>query len=228
VVSDDTIWATPRASPLALEWQNRIHQRERLLRVVPVGTGQPNGERYAPPVANQMALAPALGPIGGIRTALVAAVHRADGTTVHDRPRPMSRASQSRSAKWIRSHTPACCQSRKRRQHLIPDPHPSSCGSICQAMPLRRTKTMPVRHARSETRGRPPFGRGSELGRTGSTRFHNASGSSAAAIPVHVTAHQQVDAPIGSAQRRFCYALFLAILVGLHVVSQWRAGPGDL
>jgi hypothetical protein len=51
-----------------------------------------------------------------------------------------SRASQSSSAKWIRSHTPARCQSRKRRQHVIPDPHPSSCGSICQGIPLRRRR----------------------------------------------------------------------------------------
>ena len=72
---------------------------------------------------------------------------------------PQGRASQSSSAKWIKSHTPACCQSRKRRQHVIPDPHPSSCGSICQGMPLRRISKMPMRHARSETRGRPPFGR---------------------------------------------------------------------
>jgi SAM-dependent methyltransferase len=41
------------------------------------------------------------------------------------------RASQSSSAKCIRSQAPARCQSRRRRQHVIPDPHPSSCGSIC-------------------------------------------------------------------------------------------------
>jgi hypothetical protein len=94
-------------------------------------------------------------------------VHSADGTTVHDRPRPINLviASQSSSAKWIRSHTLARCQSRRRRQHVIPDPHPSSWGSICQGMPLRRTKTMPVRHAQSETRGRPPCSRGVESAR---------------------------------------------------------------
>jgi hypothetical protein len=91
-------------------------------------------------------------------------------------------ASQSSSAKCIRSQTPARCQSRRRRQHVIPDPHPSSCGSICQGIPLRRTKTMPVRHARSETRGRPPCGRRARIGKKGSTRFHNRSGSNAAAI----------------------------------------------
>ena len=47
---------------------------------------------------------------------------------------------------------------------------------------------MPVRHARSETRGRPPCGRRDGIGKNGSTRSHNASGSSAAAIPLHVTA----------------------------------------
>jgi hypothetical protein len=35
-----------------------------------------------------MALAPALGPIG--RTGLITAMHRADGTTVHDRSRPIN------------------------------------------------------------------------------------------------------------------------------------------
>jgi hypothetical protein len=51
-----------------------------------------SGARRAvrPPVANQMALAPALGPIGRIRNGLVTAVHRADATTVHDRPRPIN------------------------------------------------------------------------------------------------------------------------------------------
>jgi hypothetical protein len=103
-------------------------------------------------------------------------------TTARDQPIWSERASQSSSAKCIRSQTPARCQSRRRRQHVIPDPHPSSCGSICQGMPLRRTKTMPVRHARSETRGRPPCGRRGRIGKKGSTRSHNRSGSNAAAI----------------------------------------------
>jgi hypothetical protein len=80
----------------------------------------------------------------------------------------------------MRSHTPPRCQSRRRRQHVIPDPHPSSCGSICQGMPLRRTNRMPVRHARSETRGRPPFGRRGGVGKNGSTRSHNGSAAHSA------------------------------------------------
>ena len=202
-IPEHTVRPLPRSPPFAVQRRNRIDQRQGFLRVVPVRAGQANRERHAPPVSNQMALAPALGPIGGIRTGLVPAVHRADGTTVHDCPRPINLvgASQSRSAKWIRSHTPVCCQSRTRRQHVIPDPHPSSCGSICQEMPLRRTKRMPVRHARSETRGRPPFGRRCGAGKNGSTRSHNGSGSSAAAIPNHATS------PMRIRFRRFCYTL---------------------
>jgi hypothetical protein len=52
----------------------------------------------------------------------------------------------------------------------------------CHEIPLRNTKRMPVRQARSEMRGRPPFGRGGGTGKSGSIRSHNASGNSTAAI----------------------------------------------
>lgn len=51
----------------------------------------------------------------------------------------------------------ASCQSLRRRQHVIPEPQPSSRGNICQGMPLRSTNRMPVRQARSDTRGLPPM-----------------------------------------------------------------------
>src|SRR5262249_49274765 len=74
-------------------------------------------------------------------------------------------------AVWMASVSPSLALVRRDRiNHVIPDPHSSSCGSICHGMPLRRTKTMPVRHARSETRGRPSFGRLDGIGKNGSTR----------------------------------------------------------
>ena len=63
---------------------------------------------------------------------------------------------------------------------------------------------MPVRHARSETRGRPPFGRRGGVGKNGPTRSHNGSGSSAAAIPVHATSPTRIR------YCRFCYTLLAA------------------
>jgi hypothetical protein len=80
------------------------------------------------------------------------------------------------------SHTPASLQSRKRRQQVMPLPQPISCGSISQGMPLFRTKMIPVKQARSGTRGRPPFGFGGSGGSSGSMISHNSSGTSGAAI----------------------------------------------
>ena len=88
-IPEHTVRPLPRSPVFALQRGNRIHQRQGFLRVVPVRAGQADRERHAPPVADQMTLAPALGPIGGIRPGLVTAIHRADGTTVHDRPRPI-------------------------------------------------------------------------------------------------------------------------------------------
>jgi hypothetical protein len=72
-------------------------------------------------------------------------------------------------------HTPAWCQSRKRRQQVMPLPQPSSKGKYSQGQPVRRIKMIPLNAARSETRGRPPFGLGSCTGIAGSISDHNSS-----------------------------------------------------
>jgi hypothetical protein len=184
-VSHHRIWATLRPSPRALEWRNRISQRQCLLRVVSVGAGQANRERRAPPVADQMTLAPALGPISGIWTGLVTAADRADGATVHDRPRPIN---------LVGAREPV----QERKVHQIPNARPlpiAQAPPACHPRPApefprkhlpgnsaAKDEDVPVRHARSETRGRPPCGRRARIGKKGSTRFHNRSGSNAAAV----------------------------------------------
>ena len=89
-IPEHTVRSLPRSPAVAVQRGNRIHQRQGFLRVVPIRAGQTHGERHASPVANQMTLAPALGPIGRVRTSLVTAMHGADGTTVHDRSRPIN------------------------------------------------------------------------------------------------------------------------------------------
>ena len=89
-IPEHAVWPLPRSAPFAVQRRNRIDQRQGLLRVVPIRAGQTHGERHASPVANQMALAPALRPIGGIRTSMVTTMHCADGTAVHDRSRPIN------------------------------------------------------------------------------------------------------------------------------------------
>ena len=93
-----------------------------------------------------------------------------------------ARPSRSSSARWSRSQTPAACQSRSRRQQVMPEPQPISLGSIAQGMPVRSTKTMPSSALRSSTGGRPPFGRGGRSGSSGATSAQSASETSGSAI----------------------------------------------
>ena len=88
-IPEHTVRPLPRSPPYAMQRRNRIDQRQGFLRVVPIRAGQTHGERHASPIANQMALAPALRPIGGIRTSMVTTMDCADGTAVQD-PRDQS------------------------------------------------------------------------------------------------------------------------------------------
>ena len=60
----------PWPSALSLQAWDSVNQFEGVLRVVTVGCGQLNGERNPATVADQMALAAKLGPVGGIRSRL--------------------------------------------------------------------------------------------------------------------------------------------------------------
>lgn len=81
-----------------------------------------------------------------------------------------------------RAHTPAACQSRNRRQHVMPE-QPISGGSISQGVPEHRTKRMPASAARSSTRSRPPLGLAGLWGRRGSITAHGAWETRSLAMP---------------------------------------------
>jgi hypothetical protein len=123
-------------------------------------------------------LATRLAPIRGVRPGrsapFLARTLRLSWLARDQSSRP-ARPSRSSSAWCNRCHTPARCQSRRRRQQVTPLPQPISWGSSSQAIPLRRTKRMPVSAARSGTRGRPPFGFGGSGGSSGAIRVHNSS-----------------------------------------------------
>jgi hypothetical protein len=100
---------------------------------------------------------------------------------------------RSSSTRCSSSHTPASCQSRRRRQQVLPLPQPSSLGSISQGMPLLRTKMMPAKAARSSTRGRPPLGFGGSGGSRGSMTSHSSSVTSSLLMLTSVpSTHEQV------------------------------------
>ena len=188
-----------RPAPTAMGLLDRLDGVHGLLqdrRVVDVGGREDYRERDAPSVRNNMALRSRFAFIRRIRPGLFAPLLA--GTLAESNEalsQSMRSASPRRfnSTRWSSSHTPASCQSRKRRQHVDPDPQPISWGSISQGMPLFRTKTMPVRAARSSTRGLPPLGLGGSGSNSGSTISHSSSDTSSLLIPTSVTStHDQV------------------------------------
>lgn len=76
-----------------------------------------------------------------------------------------------------RSQTPAACQSRRRRQQLMPLPQPISRGSRSQRRPVCRMNRMPVSTARSSSGLRPGYRerRGLGGGNNGSRLCKNAN-----------------------------------------------------
>jgi hypothetical protein len=100
----------------------------------------------------------------------------------------------------MRLHTPARCQSRKRRQHVMPLPQPNSCGSVSHGMPDFKTKTMPVKAARSAIwRGRPPFGFGGSGGRSGAMISHSVSLINGGLMPL---IHHAAEGLLGALRKR--------------------------
>ena len=168
-------------APLAsrrLDRRDGIEQRIEDHRVVAIGPRQQRGEREAAALDHNMALRSRFPPIRRVGTdedapllAGMLALSRA--TRLQSRRSAAPRRSSS--SRWSRSHTPAACQSRSRRQQVMPEPQPISWGSISQGMPDFRTKIMPVSAARSGTRGRPPLGLGSSGGSSGATTAHSSS-----------------------------------------------------
>jgi hypothetical protein len=140
----------------------------------------------------------------GFRTCLVTAMHRADGATVHDRSRPInlivsSEPIQQREVNEI-PHAPSLPIAQ-----AAPTRHPQPAAEFLRehlpGMPLRRTNKMPMRHARSETRGRPPLADEVELART--VQQDPTTDREAAPRPYPVTLLRRRE----SRFRQFCYVL---------------------
>ena len=163
-----------------------------------VRSGQFDRQGNAVTIANQMALAATLRPICWIwpsqhppKTARTEQL----STTARNQSIWPSRESQSSNAKWLKSQIPFCCQSRSRRQQVIPKPQASAFGSIRQGIPLRSRKIMPARQVRSVRRGRPPCGLGDGIGRRGSIK----------SITHQERARQPCEGPPRAIECRSCY-----------------------
>lgn len=150
-----------------------------------VGARQLQREGDAFRIGENVALRSRLAPIGRVRARrrapLLAAID-ALSRAARLKSIPFWRPSRLRSACCRRFHTPTLCQSRKRRQQVIPEPQPISRGSSSHGVPERSTNRIPVSAARSDVRGRPPFGLARSGGSNGAISAQRPSERSGLAI----------------------------------------------
>ena len=172
------VGAFPRSSARTLDGLDCIETFLKHRRLVDVGRGQQDGERDPLPVDHKMALRALFAAIRRILPGFFAPPGEATvEASIAARLQSMRSAwpSRSRKTRWRRSQTPAFCQSRRRRQQVMPEPQPISGGNISQGVPVINTNRMPVNAARSEIGGRPPFRRGCRAGSRGSMTAHSSS-----------------------------------------------------
>ena len=153
---------------------------------VDVGGRQERRQRDALALRDQVVLAAGFRPIDRVRPGATAPLFaEMREASARARLQSIRSASPSRfSSAWCsRRHPPARCQSRRRRQQVMPLPQPISWGRYSHWMPVLSTKMMPVSAARSGTRGRPPAGFGGSGGSSGSIAVHSESLTNGFAMP---------------------------------------------
>jgi hypothetical protein len=181
----DAFGSATGTARLADDGRNRFHQRQKLGYVVRVGARERSGQWNARRIRNDMVLAARLASIRGVwagfcppSTARMLEL----STTARDQSIWSAALSFANSSSCNRFQTPASCQSRSRRQQVIPLPQPSSRGNIAQGMPLRSTNKMPVSASRLPIGGRPPLGDVLIGGKSGSAISHRSSDSNGLAM----------------------------------------------
>ncbi len=174
-----------RPTTLALHCRNGIHQFESLSHIVGVSTSQPGGQRDPLSIGYDMMLATSLCPVGRVGACLVppkTARTAALSNTARLQSTRSAACRPPRHVRWMHSQTPCSCQSRSRRQQVMPLPQFISVGRSSQGMPVFSTKRMPERTCRFGILGLPPLGFGGSGGSNGSTSSHSSSDTRGLAI----------------------------------------------
>ncbi|AJY64531.1 hypothetical protein B7759_05517 [Burkholderia glumae] len=142
---------------------DRLDQRNQLGDVVTIGAAQDYRDRHSVGDGGDVALRTGSRSIGRVRAgfspAPTAPTARIDdaSTTAREKSSFSAARSFAGSTACSRSRTPACCQSRRRRQPLRPESHPIADGKSRQRMPVIKAHRMPAKAARSATGLRPGY-----------------------------------------------------------------------
>jgi hypothetical protein len=140
--------------------RDRADQRQQMRHIVTVGTGQSHRQRDAVGISHHMVLRAFFAAVRriwpGFRPPKMARTE-AESTTAREKSIWSACRNLLSKTWWILSQMPAFCQSRRRRQQVMPEPQPISCGRSSHEMPVLSTKRIPVRTARSGTGFRPGY-----------------------------------------------------------------------
>jgi hypothetical protein len=202
-------FGTPSPSAVAANLRNRIHQRDQLRYIVSIGSRQRRCQRDAVSIGEHVMLRAGFAAIRGIRAGLrPPKTARTDVLSTTARDQSICSASSSfwSNTQRIFSHTPASCQSRSRRQHVMPDPHPISFGKYSHGMPVFRTKSIPVNTDRLSSGFRPGFRRRRFLGggSSGSISFQKSSSKIGRAMIVPPCTARQYSQDRQVSESPFC------------------------
>ena len=173
-------------SKFLADCRDSIYHRLKHRSLVDVGSRVPYRQRDALPFDHKMALRARFSAIRRVRAGRFAppgAGTLPASREARDQSSWSALANRSSRTKCSLSQTPASCQSRNRRQQVMPLPQPISCGSISQGMPVLNTNNIPLSTARFGIGGRPPFGLSASAGSNGSTTCHSSSLTSCFAMP---------------------------------------------
>lgn len=146
--------------------------------VVHIRRTQQCSEWHATAIGQDVALRPALRPVGWVRACELppfGALTMKPSSAVDFHTIPRLRSYRRSISSNASVNTPSVVQACIRRWQVEPDPN--SFGSAFHWQPARNLYSMPTSITRSGTRGRPPFGFGLSFGRSGSTPDQSSSGT---------------------------------------------------
>src|SRR5207247_5969170 len=138
--------------------RNRADKRNEFRAVVAVRGGEQGGERDPGRVGDQLVLGARLTPVDRARSGFRAPKSAGtceESTTARDQSIRLASFNLASSTSCKRRQTLASCHSCNLRQHVIPEPHPISCGKCSQPIPVFSTNRIPANTLRSSIRLRP-------------------------------------------------------------------------
>src|SRR5215207_7572383 len=157
-VGDDAVGSPPWPSDATADRRYPIEQRQQLRDVVAVTAGQRPGQRQPAAIYEEMLFAPAAAPVDRAGTRLRTpffACTWLESAIARDHSISPAACNSASNSSCSRCQTPAASHARSRRQQVIPQPKPSSCGKCSQPTPVCSTNKIPCNASRSSNGFRP-------------------------------------------------------------------------